>query len=122
VPAAVLARRDKMGFETPTDAWLRGRFAAEARRRLLGHGPLEAWLDMDALRAELEGFLGGQRPIGLQVWRWLSLDTWARRFISADPRVTEKAPEAILHAGRHRGYEEVTAELARDAAAGVAAG
>src|SRR5689334_7876719 len=34
VPRAVLERRDKMGFETPTDVWLRGREAAEARRRL----------------------------------------------------------------------------------------
>ncbi len=38
IPPAVLARRDKKGFETPADLWLRGRYAGEARRRLLGPG------------------------------------------------------------------------------------
>jgi asparagine synthase (glutamine-hydrolysing) len=122
VPGAVLARQDKMGFETPTDVWLRGRFAGETRRRLLGHGPLEEWLDMDALKPEVEEYLAGRRAIGLQVWRWLSLDAWARRFIASDVRITERAPEVALHAGRHRGYVEVAADLERDAAAGVAAG
>src|SRR5262249_14893125 len=40
IPQPVLDRRDKMGFETPVDAWLRERFAAELRRRLLTPGPL----------------------------------------------------------------------------------
>jgi len=86
IPSSVLERRDKMGFETPTDLWLRGRFAPEVRRRLLGPGPLHEWLDPYALRSELEDYLAGRRAIGLQVWRWLSLDSWARRFIAVDPR------------------------------------
>jgi asparagine synthase (glutamine-hydrolysing) len=86
VPARVLARRDKMGFETPTDVWLRGRYAGEVRRRLLFYGPLHEWVDTAALRDELEGFLDGRRQIGLQVWRWLSLDAWARHFLEGDAR------------------------------------
>ena len=106
IPASVLARRDKMGFETPTDLWLRGRYAGETRRRLLTHGPLHDWIDPARMREELDEYLAGRRAIGLQVWRWLALETWARRYVSGDPRVGERTPEAVLHAGSHRSYAE----------------
>ena len=117
IPRTVLERRDKMGFETPTDVWLRGRFAGEARRRLLTPGPLHAWIDARVLGVELERYLGGERDIGLQVWRWLSLESWIRCFLATDERAIERAPEATLHAGRHRTYVEVAQELAGERAA-----
>ena len=89
IPPMVLERRDKMGFETPTDLWFRKPFASELRRRLLGPGPLHDWVDPMVLRVELEEYLAGRRAIGLQVWRWLSLESWARRFVLSDPRVLE---------------------------------
>src|SRR5947199_7374679 len=92
IPSPVLERRDKMGFETPSDLWLRGRFAGELRRRLLSVGPLHDWLGPVVLGRELDDYLAGRRPIGLQVWRWLSLDSWARRFIVGDPRLTAPSP------------------------------
>jgi asparagine synthase (glutamine-hydrolysing) len=109
IPATVRARRDKMGFETPVDLWLRRRFASETRRRLLGHGPLHDWVAPERMGEALDAYLAGHRDIGLQVWRWLSLETWARRYVSGDPRVTERPPEAVLHAGRHRSYVESVA-------------
>ena len=87
IPRAVLDRRDKMGFETPTDVWLRRREAGELERRLLAAGALDAWIDPLALRVELAAYVEGRRPIGLQIWRWLSLDAWARRYVAVDPRV-----------------------------------
>jgi asparagine synthase (glutamine-hydrolysing) len=122
LPAGVLARRDKMGFETPTDLWLRGRFAAETRRRLLSDGPLHSWVRPDVMRDELEAYLGGQRDIGLQVWRWLSLESWSRQYLTRDPRVTERGPDVAIHAGHHRTYAEVTGALAREAADTALAG
>jgi hypothetical protein len=104
-----------MGFETPTDLWLRGREAAEARRRLITPGPLHDWVDAGRIRHGLDEFLAG-RDIGLQVWRWLSLESWARHYLATDPRVTERAPEAVLHAGQHRSYVEVTQALERETA------
>ncbi len=120
IPARVLERRDKMGFETPADLWLRGRLAGEMRRRLLTPGPIHDWIDRDAMTAALDDYVAGRRAIGLQVWRWLSLESWSRRYLAVDPRVTEKTPERILHAGRHRSYVEVTNELDRELAAGAA--
>jgi len=116
IPSGVLARRDKMGFETPTDRWLTERFAGEVRRRLLTPGPLHEWVDAAALRAGLEDYIAGRRPIGLQVWRWLSLESWARRFIGVDARVHGRHVELQHNAGAHRSYAEVTEEIEREAA------
>ena len=116
IPAPVLERRDKMGFETPADVWLRGRFAGEVRRRLTAPGPFQEWVDGARLGVELERYLAGERDIGLQVWRWLSLETWARRFVAVDPRITERPAEVALHAGRHRTFLEVARELVAETA------
>ena len=116
IPAPVLERRDKMGFETPADLWLRGRFAGEVRRRLTAPGPFQEWVDGVQLGVELERYLAGERDIGLQVWRWLSLEAWARRFVAVDPRITERPAEVALHAGRHRTFLEVARELVAETA------
>jgi len=106
VPPGVLARRDKMGFETPADLWLRGRHAAEVRRRLSRPGPFQDWVDRAALRAETEDWLAGRRAIGLQVWRWLSLEAWSHRFVARDPRVLAREEYVPPDAGRHLGVVE----------------
>jgi asparagine synthase (glutamine-hydrolysing) len=118
IPRPVLARQDKMGFETPTDVWLRSRHAAEARRRLTREGPLHDWLDPAALAADLDEYMAGRRDIGLQIWRWLALDAWARRFIAVDPRVTERPLERQTHPGLHKSYVQVVEMEAREREAG----
>jgi asparagine synthase (glutamine-hydrolysing) len=120
IPQRVLDRRDKMGFETPADRWLRGRYAAETRRRLLGGGVLREWLQRDAIAGRLEDFLAGRRDIGLQVWRWLSLESWARHYVERDPRIVPSPEPVYLHPGLHLDYLQVTERLEREtSAAGV---
>src|SRR6185369_9473172 len=114
IPPAVRARRDKMGFETPADIWLRSRFVSDVRRRLLTPSPLHEWLEPEPLATALDEYLVGRRPIGLQVWRWLALESWARQFVTVDPRVVETAPRAYTHPGAHLSYEQVMDETARD--------
>ncbi|MBI5837412.1 MAG: asparagine synthase (glutamine-hydrolyzing) [Candidatus Eisenbacteria bacterium] len=83
VPQSVRARRDKMGYETPTDAWLRGEHARLLDELLLT-GPClgRGYLDAVELRAQVARFRAGA-PLGLQVWRWLHLELWFRTFIDA---------------------------------------
>ncbi len=119
VPPSVLARRDKMGFETPADVWLRGRYAGEVRRRLARPGPFQEWVDGAAVRRELEGYFDGRRDIGLQVWRWLSLEAWSHRFVASDPRVFGREDDPSPNAGRHLGVVEVEAREAEAIAAGT---
>lgn len=122
VPASILERRDKMGFETPTDLWLRGRYAGDVRKRLSRPGPFQEWVRRDVLEAALDDYLTGRRDIGLQIWRWLSLEAWSQSFLARDPRVGPRPAETILHAGRHRSYTEATESVEADARAGVLAG
>ena len=119
IPRSVLERRDKMGFETPADTWARGRFAGEVRRRLLSPGPLHEWLSRNALEAEVEDYLSGRRAIGLQVWRWLSLEAWLDRYV-ANPRLTFRpAPVAFREHGRQSTFDLVR-QAAWEAAPGAA--
>ena len=84
------------------------------RRRLLAPGALQDWVDTDRLRVELERYLAGERDIGLQVWRWLALESWVRQFLAVDPRRIERPAEAVLHAGHHRSFVEVATELVEE--------
>jgi asparagine synthase (glutamine-hydrolysing) len=122
VPRLVLERRDKMGFETPTDLWFRGRHAGEVRRRLTRSGPFQEWVDPQVVGDALEDFLAGRREIGLQVWRWLSLEAWSRHYLARDPRVVGRPPDPAVSAGRHLGYVEAVAHHESDLAAGTTAG
>ena len=103
-----------MGFETPVESWLKARHRREVRERLLAWGPHLDWMNRHALSLELDAWLEGRRPIALQVWRWLSLESWARRFVATDPRVIERVPAPPLHAGHHLSYVEAASNLARD--------
>jgi hypothetical protein len=103
-----------MGFETPVDPWLRQRHLRQVRERLLGWGPHLDWMERDALARELEGWSAGRRPIGLQVWRWLSLESWGRRYLASDPRVIERVPEIPIHAGSHMSYLEAAQRSIQD--------
>jgi asparagine synthase (glutamine-hydrolysing) len=114
IPPAVLKRQDKMGFVTPTVVWLRSRFAYDVRTRLLRDSPIHDWLEPHVLETELEEYLSGRRPIGLQIWRWLSLEAWGRRYIASDPRVTERPLEVQTHPGLHKSYRQVIEMRARE--------
>jgi len=109
VPRTVLERRDKMGFETPTDLWLRGRYAGELKRRLARKGPFQDWVEPALVETAVEDFLAGRREIGLQVWRWLSLEAWSQAYVARDPRVLGQLADPSVSAGRHLGYVDAVA-------------
>ena len=111
VPRMVLERRDKMGFETPADLWLRGRHASELQRRLARKGPFQEWVDGAVVEQAVADFLAGRREIGLQIWRWLSLEAWSQTYLARDPRVLGRMPDPSVSAGRHLGYVEAVAHL-----------
>jgi asparagine synthase (glutamine-hydrolysing) len=109
IPRRILERRDKMGFETPADLWLRGRYAHETRRRLLSPGPLHEWLDRPTLEPLLESYLEGERGIGPQVWRWLSLESWLRQFVANPALSARPAPVTFRERNRRSTFDRVRA-------------
>jgi asparagine synthase (glutamine-hydrolysing) len=76
VPDSVLARRDKIGFETPEEAWLGSQrtFLADAVRT----APSIGFLDSAAVAAGIDGSGPAARviPAGL-TWRLFNLYRWA---------------------------------------------
>jgi len=87
VPPSILARRDKMGYETPTDLWLKGPERERLRAVLLApDARTRDYLEPRELARALDDYLAGRRNIGLQVWRWLHLELWLKQFFDRDGR------------------------------------
>jgi asparagine synthase (glutamine-hydrolysing) len=82
LPEKIRARKDKRGFVTPGDAWLRGPlrdFAREtfASERFGDNGVLDA----GRVREEFEAFVSERSRRGTDLWRYLSYAVWLETFI-----------------------------------------
>ncbi|MGE0706433.1 MAG: asparagine synthase (glutamine-hydrolyzing) [Planctomycetota bacterium] len=76
LPPEVLARRDKLGFAVPAEAWLRGPLAPSLDA--LCAAPRGTWFDPAGLRALVAAQRRGVPGLGGALWRCLSLDLWQR--------------------------------------------
>ncbi|MCY2987502.1 MAG: asparagine synthase (glutamine-hydrolyzing) [Planctomycetota bacterium] len=77
VPDQVLARRDKIGFQTSEHAWLQtlrpwadAVLASDAARAI----PM---LRLDAVRRECQAVLDGRDCLDWHIWRWVNLIRWS---------------------------------------------
>ena len=80
LPPAIASRRDKMGFVTPEESWMRGPMAATFRAaamRALERG--SEWFTPPA-RAMIDDIAAGRRHDGTQYWRMISFGAWLDRF------------------------------------------
>jgi len=80
VPQAILERKDKVGFATPEQHWLRQ--LAPWVKQLLDSETLRRItpLRQAAIKAEFDAILAGRKPFDFRVWRWINLVAWARTF------------------------------------------
>jgi asparagine synthase (glutamine-hydrolysing) len=81
LPPAILARRDKLGFATPEEAWFRGPLKPlilDGVEATLARFP--GLLDARATRALVSAMLEGQRPVDFTAWRIVSMGIWGERF------------------------------------------
>ena len=82
LPATVAARRDKLGFVTPERRWFRGalgRYAGQvfAEPETAARG----FLDVDAAQRRLARHRDGEVDAGMELWRALNVELWARAFL-----------------------------------------
>jgi asparagine synthase (glutamine-hydrolysing) len=80
LPEKVRWRRDKMGFPTPETAWLQ---AAKVRiQELFADRDLRSrpYLDSKEILIRLDAEFEAPRPGSTQLWRWINLELWMRRF------------------------------------------
>ena len=83
LPPAVRERRDKLGFVTPEKRWFRegalGRLAEEvfSSREFEQRGLVQP----QAVRRRLERHRRGEVDAGMELWRALNVELWAREFL-----------------------------------------
>jgi asparagine synthase (glutamine-hydrolysing) len=76
IPPEIAWRRDKIGFQTPEESWLRSWFAA--RPDFFGNSALSgAYLELPAVRQELDEWSRGAGDAS-RVWRWINLELWLK--------------------------------------------
>ncbi len=80
LPAMVADRKDKKGYPTPFETWVRGPLAPVIRevltdpatlgRGILARGGVERWLD---------DHVSGRANRHWHLWSWLTLELWFRQ-------------------------------------------
>jgi asparagine synthase (glutamine-hydrolysing) len=78
LPAEVLFRRDKVGFEAPGLQWLR---QMSKRATVLTEG-LEniPWIDKQLVDTQLQEVLDGKRSFGNDYWRLINIAKWRKLY------------------------------------------
>jgi asparagine synthase (glutamine-hydrolysing) len=82
LPAAVRERRDKLGFVTPEAEWLRGPLGVLAGD-VFGSKSFQerGFVDADAARRRLERHRARRLTAGMELWRALNVELWARTYL-----------------------------------------
>ena len=82
LPASVRARRDKIGYAAPQVAWLRGPLCEWADDLLASERFAQReWSDAPAVRSMWTDFRNGKDGMDSDLWRFLSVEAWARAFL-----------------------------------------
>jgi asparagine synthase (glutamine-hydrolysing) len=74
VPDEILDRRDKIGFATPEQDWLK-QLAPKAREWLQEAEALP-WLNKQAMIKEFDSIISGGKPFSWQAWRFINFTRW----------------------------------------------
>ncbi|MEH1855883.1 MAG: asparagine synthase (glutamine-hydrolyzing) [Nostoc sp.] len=80
VPDAILDRKDKIGFATPEQQWLktlRPWVEAVLNSEMATQIPA---LNLQQVREEFQAILDGRSAFDFCIWRWVNLIRWAERF------------------------------------------
>lgn len=80
VPDDILDRRDKIGFATPEQAWLRS--MAETVRDWLRVDLHLPFFDQKEVLREFDLIMEGRKPFSWQVWRWINFCRWHGHFLT----------------------------------------
>jgi len=84
LPPTVAARRDKLGFVTPEARFLRGALGGLAADVFASQSfRARGFVDAGAAERRLARHRKGDLRAGMELWRALNLELWARRFLDS---------------------------------------
>ncbi len=79
VPEEIRNRRDKLGFAPPEVSWLRGPLRSWVEDVFSSAGFRQReWTDPEIVDSIWNRFRNGDDALHTSIWRWLSLEIWAR--------------------------------------------
>lgn len=82
LPSKVLGRTDKKGFETPQGPWIRGPMRGWIEAILQSESSRQrGWIDQSAAMKVYEKCLAGAAGSQSVIFRWVSLELWAKTFL-----------------------------------------
>jgi asparagine synthase (glutamine-hydrolysing) len=76
VPNEILDRRDKIGFQTPEQAWLKGQ-QTEIKNWLEALNDLP-FLNADAVRKKVDEIIANNQAYNTEAWRLINFSRWAQ--------------------------------------------
>jgi asparagine synthase (glutamine-hydrolysing) len=92
IPEGIRNRKDKIGFAPPESVWLQGPLREWAEDTFSSAQFREReWLDARVLQRAWMKFKNGDAGLQGVVWRWLSLETWAKACLKARPFTVQPA-------------------------------
>ena len=80
LPEAVRARRDKLGFATAEEVWMRGPLREKFLQLVEQAVDAAEGILTPTARLKARRMLFGEETFGFLVWRFISFGTWLRRF------------------------------------------
>lgn len=86
LPEKIFNRRDKIGFATPEEGWLKNKQVSEYLRSMVCGGGFktEGYYDMGKLKKTVEKHLKGEVNASRTLWKVLFLEEWYRAYITGE--------------------------------------
>lgn len=83
LPEKIRTRRDKIGFETPEAEWFREPTFQKIVDDLLNSEQMKNRKIIDTNKAKklYKQHLAGKKDISKEIWKWINLELWFRKFI-----------------------------------------
>ena len=82
IPAMILQRKDKIGFETPVDEFFRDPHIREFCETIFFSEPFKSrpYWNWREVERHYNRHLEGKANIGDTLWKWINLEIWLREF------------------------------------------
>ena len=82
LPEEIRMRKDKMGFVTPQDAWLKGELKSWVEDIFYSKSFKErAYFNSETIQRYWHRYCRNEMNIGSMIWRWICVELWLRKFI-----------------------------------------
>jgi len=83
LPEAIVGRHDKIGYETPEAEWFRQPAFVEFAMDILGSTRFKdrGYVSATRARKQYERHLRGDSDLATEIWKWIHLELWFRKFL-----------------------------------------